>query len=445
MRTYVTTIQIIGFLFWGFTGFVVAEAAQAPKNNPSSIDAEHDRGVQLGREGKYQQGLAILRKILDKHPNNYPVRRDYVVIASWGGECDLALENYPKIKNAKQQEGYLLAAVADCLDEQSRPEQAIALLEKGAKQSPDDEDIKQKLDELKKEYALNTARTLTVSLSNNNSDQGNQEWLFETRYSQQVYKDTRAYARFLAARANDPKFATGDLNRLGIGVIHHLNYQLSFDVEVSTDVKSSGEEGITGTVLYQPYYLWELGAQHASYAEDLPLRAKAADISSDRTSLFASYHSKDYRLEWSANASQYSFSDDNTRKSFSTTGGYAYFLKPSLEHHLIVDLYRSTNTLPSTSVVYFNPSRDTAINLTHKTNLVYNSRFKRHVDSFFVYLGSYWQQNYDRKLVYGLGLQQEYNFTDTAYFSWGASYNSRVYDGNREREIGVFATYVQKF
>jgi tetratricopeptide (TPR) repeat protein len=423
-----------------FTGLTTANAAQT-----LDINSQQEKGVQLGREGKYQEGLAILQKILDKNPGNYAVRRDFVVIATWAGDCDLALKNYEKIKQAKHQEGYLIAAVSDCLNEQNRPEQAIALLEKGAKQSPDDDDIKQKLTELKKEHKLNTAKSLRVSLSNNNSDQGNQEWLFETRYSQQVLKDTRAYARLLVARADDPKFATGDLNRLGVGAIHHLNYKLSFDVELSTDVQSSGEEGITGTVLYQPHYLWELGAQHASFAEDLPLRAKAADVSSNRTSLFADFHSPDYRFEWSANASQYRFSDSNTRKSFSTTAGYAHYMTASLEHRLIVDFYRSSNTLPSGSVVYFNPGRDTAINLTHKSSLVYDSRFKRHVDNFFVYLGSYWQKDYDRKPVYGFGLQQEYNFTDTAYFTWGASYNSHVYDGRREREIGVFASYEQKF
>ena len=445
MHTNVIRIQIIGILFWSFASLAVAEPARAAKDAPQDNDSQQDKGVQLAREGKYQEGLAILQKLLDKNPGNYAVRRDYVIIATWAGDCDLALENYEKIKTAKQQEGYLIVAVSDCLNEQNRPEEAIELLRKAEKQTPDDEEVKQKLVELNKEYDLNTAPTLTVTLSNNNSDQGNQEWLFETRYSQQVLKDTRAYARFLAARADDPKFATGDLNRLGVGAIHHLNYQVSVDVELSTDVKNSGEEGITGTVLYQPYYLWELGLQYASFAEDLPLRAKAADITSDRTSVFADFRSKDYRWNWSANASQYSFSDSNTRKSFSTAAGYAHYMTPSLEHRLILDYYRSSNTLPGSSAVYFNPSRDSAINLTHKTSFVYDSRFKRHVDNIFVSLGSYWQKDFDRKLVYGFGFQQEYTFTDTAYFTWGASYNSRVYDSNREREIGVFATYEQKF
>lgn len=440
----VITIQILSFICCFFTGFDLVNAADS-NDNSQQLETQHEKGVQLGRDGQYQQGLAILQKILDKHPDNYAVRRDFVVIASWAQDCDLALKNYTKIKSAKHQEGYLLAAVADCLSEQNRTEQAIALLENGARQSPGDDDIQDKLVELKKAQKLNTVPKLTVSLTNDNSDQGNQEWLFETRYSQHVLKDTRGYVRFLTNRAQDPKFATGDLNRLGVGAIHHLNYQLSFDVELSTDVKSGGDEGITGTVIYQPYYLWELGAQHASFAEDLPLRAKAQNISSDRTSLFVNFHSKDYRFDWSANASQYSFTDGNNRKSFSTAGGYAYFMKPSLEHHLIADFYRSTNSLPSGSTVYFNPSRDSSINLTHKTSIVYDSRFKRHVDSFFVYVGSYWQQSFDREPVYGLGLQQEYNFTNTAYLTWGSSYNSRVYDGNREREIDVFVTYEQKF
>lgn len=410
-----------------------------------SDDPLHDKGVKTAREGNHREGLSILQSILDKNPDNYAVRRDFIIIATWAGDCDLALEHYQIIKDAPKQEAYLLVPVSDCLNARDRSAEAIDLLEKGASQWPDDEELKEKLAELKAERDYATAPAVSVTLSSDSSDQGNLEWLLETRYSQQVLKDTRAYVRALAVRADDPEFATGDLNRLGVGAIHHLNFQWTFDVELSTDVKQSGEEGITAAALYQPYYLWQLGLQHATFAEDVPLRAKAVGITSDRTSAFVDFRTDDFRWTWSAGVNQYDFSDNNSRKNFYTAGSYAYHLKPKLEHRLILDLYRSQNSLPATEAVYYNPSRDSTINLTHKTSLVYDSRFERHVDHFLVFVGDYWQQTYGSNVVYGVGVQQEYNFTDYDYFTWGAGVESRIYDGDREQQINGYVSYEHKF
>ncbi|MCG6970676.1 MAG: hypothetical protein LJE85_13000 [Gammaproteobacteria bacterium] len=431
---------ITNFLVIFFLSGTVSVAAETLNDNPL-----HDKGVNAAREGNHQEGIAILQSILAKDPDNYAVRRDLVIVATWANDCDLALKNYQSIKDAPNQEAYLLIPVSECLNEQNRQADAITLLEKGVTIWPENEEIKEKLTEFKQERDMDIAPVASVSLSTDSSDQGNLEWLFETRYSQQLLKDTRGYARFLAVRADDPEFATGDLNRLGVGVIHHLTYQWTFDVELSTDVKNSGEEGITGAVIFEPYYLWQLGLQHATFAEDLPLRAKAVGTTSDRTTAFVDFRTQDYRWTWSAGANQYEFSDENNRRSFYTSGSYAYHLKPKLENRLVLDLYRSKNSLPATNAVYFNPSRDSTITLTHKTSLVYNSRFKRHVDHFYGFVGSYWQQDYSSNPIYGIGLQQEYNFTDFDYLTWGAGVDSRVYDGDREQQFSIYITYEHKF
>ncbi|MGD8938699.1 MAG: hypothetical protein PVJ72_04925, partial [Gammaproteobacteria bacterium] len=146
-------------------------------------DPLHDKAVNTAREGNPREGLAILQSILDKDPDNYAVRRDFVIIATWAGDCDLALKNYQSIKNAPQQEAYLLVAVSDCLNTQNRRADAIVLLEQGAAQWPEDEELKEKLAELKTERDFDTAPAVAITLSTDNSDQGNLEWLFETRYS----------------------------------------------------------------------------------------------------------------------------------------------------------------------------------------------------------------------------------------------------------------------
>ncbi|WP_455204690.1 hypothetical protein [Kaarinaea lacus] len=438
MRIEATGTAILIF----FTSLLAIPVVQAETErlNP---DPQHDQGVQLARDGKHRQGLAVLEKILQKQPDNYAVRRDSVIIATWAKDCDLALEHYEFIQDAPKKEAYLLIPVAECLHQQDRQQEAITLLQNGRQDWPDDEELKEKLVEYQQQRQLDTAPTISATLRNDTSDQGNVEWLFETRYGQQIFTDTRAYARFLAVRADDPEFDTGDLNRIGAGITHHLTYQVTLDAEVSTDVKQSGEEGITLTGIYTPYYLWEVGAQYASFAEDVPLRAKALRITSDRTTIFAGFHTDDYRWTWSGSTNYYDFSDGNERRNFYTDGSYAYYLEWNLEHRVTLGWFQSHNTLDDT--VYYNPKDDRSVTLTHKTSYVYDSRFERHADHFSIYAGNYWQRNYNSEMIYGISFQQEYGFTLHDYFSWGAQVGSAVYDAQREDETHVFITYEHKF
>ena len=81
MRLSTITKYVVCFLLWGtFT------ATAASLNE----DPLHDKAVNTAREGNPREGLAILQSILDKDPDNYAVRRDFVIIATWAGDCDLA-------------------------------------------------------------------------------------------------------------------------------------------------------------------------------------------------------------------------------------------------------------------------------------------------------------------------------------------------------------------
>ena len=153
-----------------------------------SDDPLHDQGVKTAREGNHQEGIAILQSILDKDPDNYAVRRDLTIIATWAGDCDLALKNYKKIQDTPRPEAYLLIPVSDCLTQQNRRKEAIVLLERGTALWPEDEELKQKLAELQRERDFDTAPAVSVSLSTDSSDQGNLEWLLETRTASNYWK-----------------------------------------------------------------------------------------------------------------------------------------------------------------------------------------------------------------------------------------------------------------
>ena len=74
-----------------------------------------------------------------------------------------------------------------------------------------------------------------------------------------------------------------------------------------------------------------------------------------------------------------------------------------------------------------------------------DTRFNRHVDHISLYVGHYNQQGYSAKLIYGARYEQEYDLNDYQYFSWGAEWASRVFDGERESIISLIANFSTRF
>ena len=159
---------------------------------------------------------AILKKLLEVHPNDYSVRRDYVVIATWKGDCDEALSNYKIIEDHPAQEAYLVVPVSECLHRQRKDNAALALLKKHSKASPDDEELKQAYRDLADTVRIDRLPDVTAVLGVNDSDAGNREWFWDLRYSRQVTPDLpqlRGYIHYGTSHAVDAEFATGDLHQ----------------------------------------------------------------------------------------------------------------------------------------------------------------------------------------------------------------------------------------
>lgn len=82
--------------------------------------AAHTRAVELARDGRHDEGLAILRDLLARFPDDYPLNRDYVLISQWRGDCDEALARFQRIRGRSSLDDYLTAAVADCAVQRAR-------------------------------------------------------------------------------------------------------------------------------------------------------------------------------------------------------------------------------------------------------------------------------------------------------------------------------------
>jgi len=411
--------------------------AQEEMAQQKSLESEHQRAVELARNDDHDAALAILDGLLTEHPDNYAVRRDYVVIASWKGDCDKALEKFQPIQNRPDKEDYLITPGA------RRTDDALALLREGSRAYPDNGDIKLIYQSLLNDIAIERKPELNFSAGIDQSDAGNQDNLLEFRYSHQLTKQSRWFARYFRASANDKDFDTADLNRLGLGIMWWMHPKWYLEQEFSQDFKTGDDFGSTTTLTFNPTSLWEIYSQYASFAEDIPLRARAVGVTSNRAQLAADYHTLDYRWEWYGTISAYDFSDSNERRGFYTALGYGYEMIEKREQRVILEISGAQNTLENT--VYFNPIKALDVSLKHRTTFILDSKYDRHVDHLSVYVGRYDQKNYSAKTTYGIGYEQEYDFDVANSLSWGAEVASRVFDGERETIVNFLVNYTAKF
>jgi hypothetical protein len=436
-----STIFALAFVLLSL--FAQYALAQDKAANQASLEAEHKRAIDLAHDDKHAEALAILRPLLVRHPDYYPVRRDYIVVSAWHGDCDNALKAYEPIRNRPNKESYLIIPVAECMASLRRTDEATALLQEGRDADPGNEDIQQAQQSLQNDIALDRKAEIQVSAGTSESDAGNRENFISLRYSRQLLEATRWFVRYLRTWAQDDDFATGDLKRVGVGVMHWFDPKWYLEQEFADELGDWGDEfGSTTTLVHYPHSLWEIRAQYASFAEDIPLRAKAIDVDASRFSFGADFHSRDYVWEWSGSYTSYDFSDGNDREGFYTALGYGYVMKPRLEQRIIGSYYQSSNTLDNT--VYFNPDSDSSITLTHRTSYVFDSRYDRHVDHLSVFVGQYDQEGFGSDTFYGVRYEQDYDFDSLHSLHWGAGYASNIYDGNRESEISFIVTFTKK-
>lgn len=443
-----TQIRII-FLYW-LAALCARGVAYADDPGPPGIEstyADHARAVELARAGKHDEALALLLPLLDRFPDEYPLQRDATLIAIWKGDCESGLARFERLRRRDGLEAYLIAAVGECLLSTNRPREAHYLLRLAHDRDPDDRALGNVY--LKAQVALRAAtdvaddRTFTgIDLHNNTSDQGLTEWIGSMDGSTALNESTRLYVRATLARSSHSQYQSGDLNRVATGIRFRMEERLLFDQEFSADVRRSGQGGSTSRLVFEPRDAWRTVLGYASYAELIPLRARAAGITADMWTGEVSWEARGYQANWTALAQRYDFSDTNSRTSFLTVFGYAWWMQKSVEHRMLLEIYASNNTL--VGATYFNPARDSSIGLTHQTDLVIDSKFRRHVDRLIINANLYDQQGYGTHPRASLRYEQDYDFDASHALIAGAGLARNIYDGKYETERRFYLTYRQR-
>lgn len=429
------------FIHSATAGLLIVLAVAASTGSAANPVDAHRKAVELGRAGDYAQALAMLRQLLEHDPANYDVRRDAILIAAWSGDCRAAIRDYRLLGNHDAHENYLLATVGECLSDLDRPRRALALLHDARQRYPADSEIQAQRERAEKALVAQPRPRLETEFTSDSSDQGNVEWRAAVKATQEFADRLRVYGRYLAVRAADPRFATGDLNRVGMGAIWRPDSTTTLTGAYAWDLARADESGAQLTAEYAPTGLWVGRLSYDRYSEDVPLRAKAQGISTDRKEAGVDYHTADWKWEAGTSVSGFAFSDSNQRTQFSGYAGYATELKPRREQRFTLGLYQSRNTLPAGSTVYYNPVADQTVSLNYKLTHIRDSRFRRLVDHIRVSVGLYAQESYGTNPVYGVAYEQEIEPGARSALNWRISLSSNVYDGRRETGLGAGLYY----
>jgi tetratricopeptide (TPR) repeat protein len=408
-------------------------------------EAVYQRGVALGRAGHYHRAFALLLPLLQQEPGNYPLRRDVVVLFSWQGNCRAALRYYRPIAHRADPEDYLVAAVGECLLKNRRRRAARALLVPALQRYPSNTDIRQLLRNANERLASQGNPTVDLSLQSDSSDKGNIEWRARASAQQALTDRWTLIARALAARAQDPAFATGDLNRLGLGLRFDVGGSLTLGGEYSADVVRAGEGGFSWSLEGSPSDRWHFALGQTGFAEDVPLRAQAINVRARSSHASADVHSDDWRWEGSVNTSRSAFSDGNTRTSVGASIDYATVLKPRHERRLLLEIWHSSNTLPAAGVVYFNPASDFSLIGGYRFTWLVKTRYQRLARHIDLRGGLYAQQGYDTLPVASVRFAQELQFNSRSSLAFHVVLGSNVYDGGRETDATGGIEYIRKF
>ncbi|MFV1997881.1 MAG: tetratricopeptide repeat protein [Acidiferrobacterales bacterium] len=414
-------------------------AVQPLLASENSVIQQQRQAMVFARIGQHQRAIQILQSLRNNYPDRYSVQRDYILVASWMGDCDRVIDGYRSLQKKYQRYSRVAVPAAKCLREQNRVRGAIRVLEAAQARNPGNRELNTEWVAARKELSAQKDTT-EYELESDSSDAGNREWRGQAMVWGEIADRVYGRARFTTIFADDSQFATGTLNRVGMGIDYTMD-KVTFDGEVSGDIERVNEVGLSTAIFYRPDDFWKLKVAHNTFSEDVPMRAKAQSITGNQSHVGANFHSQDYVWELLMAMNAMDFSDTNRRREWYAELGYGLDLKPDREKRLMFEVWQSTNTLGGT--VYYNPLSAQTLSGGYKLTRVYKGKYKRKTSEWYTWLGSYQQQNFGSDVIYGTRYGQNIELDNVNSFKWYVAAASKVYDGTRESQVELGLRYTR--
>lgn len=231
-------------------------------------------------------------------------------------------------------------------------------------------------------------------------------------------------------------FQDQQINPLRVGLGTRYRYgRADAEAFVNRPNDSIGETGLSGGFGWQFNDQWHAGVTAARNDADASMQARVAGITADSVALAVDYR-RNERTHWSFGASQFRYDDGNRRDTVNSAIEQRLLTRPTVFVDGLGSVYASRGSLDE--VPYFNPSEDHSVEIGMRVDQQLWRHYERHFrHRLTVSVGQYWQQGYGSAVVPSAEYRHEWQLGEGRIFEYGVSWSRPVYDGQRERHIGL--------
>jgi biofilm PGA synthesis protein PgaA len=259
-------------------------------------------------------------------------------------------------------------------------------------------------------------------------------------YSSPINDSYRFFAHAYNAQA---KFDEGSVRRDRVGAgVEFRSSLITATGELTHDL-NQGRTGAAVSLAYTPDDHWTLRATADSSANETPLQARLDGVRAWRASAEALWQAHESRSA-ALGYAHMNFSDGNRRHQAMARWTERVVKGPVYKLEITGALYASRNSLADTA--YFNPSKDFSPTVEFANEWLqwrrYTRAFRHRV---VVSAGSYWQQHFGTKPVWGARYEQEWTADDRLTLRYGLGRTKHPYDGDQTSHNYGYASLNWKF
>lgn len=411
----------------------------SPARHRARVNAESSYAFAQGFSENTPEALAHLEALAAASPDDAGVQTLLGTVHRYRGASGRALEHYRAAERLDPRSVDARLGQIAALDDLQRPDLAGPILDRLVAEHPYSTRVLRARNDREAARASNGSVFAAQGRSDSETSPVGSH---DARYGMRVASPLLADRWRLLARAETrtAQFRGQDIRdtRAAVGVGYAFD-RLNADAFVER-----AQDGIGGTAA-SLWLRWRasdhlsLRASASRNDAGASLQARAAGIAADALRLSADYRWSD----WTSAAlglERWRYDDGNVRDILTGSFSQRVVSRP----HLIADAiaYAYTSRSSERDVPYFNPSRDASGELTLRATHVTWRRYERSFrQRLSLTLGDYWQEGFGAAFVPSARYEHIWQIDAGHVLQYGLSWARPVYDGQRERRLGLDLEY----
>ncbi|UCE71623.1 MAG: poly-beta-1,6 N-acetyl-D-glucosamine export porin PgaA [Nitrospiraceae bacterium] len=386
------------------------------------MDTTLARGWFLIYEDKLQDAEDYFLDLHERAPANIGIRNGLAHTYMWRGWPRKALREFRIINTLDSKYSKARIGQISAMNMLHSKEEARAEARTLYKLQPKNKHLQQ----LMRQLAVEEMRELYGSFSIAADDDNVEEIAAEVSLTQPLALYTDVYAFLYWARTSDNDLKSM-FRRTGIGVSHALNSSWRIRQQLSVSYNDGEDLGSFTEIAFTPDDYWTLNVSFDSFTTDVPMRARAFGIESNKLDAGITYRESEWR-SYSLGYSRMKFSDSNERDSVWLGFEQGLLVKNDWKMRIFLDLYASDNS--RTDVPYFSPDSDYGLSVTHLTEHTIKRIYRKaFIHRLYLTAGMYKQDGFSSAATGSVRYEHDYQLSDTQFLLWGITLGRNSYDG----------------